>query len=117
VGDLSLREVAEILKGAWRYFGNDAGLAHLAEALGVPSFVIFGPTKEDMGFGPWRAESRAIGKPLSCRPCGKDGRYCYRLTQRFGCMKSLEPGEVMAQIPELLSKSETPADTSINANV
>lgn len=103
VGKWSLKEVAQILSGAWRYLGNDTGLGHLAEAVGVPSYVIFGPTREDMGFGPWRPESLAIGKSLACRPCGKDGRYCYRLNQRFACMKSLSAEEVLAQIPETQS--------------
>jgi heptosyltransferase-2 len=100
VGPWSLREVAQIMAGAWRYLGNDTGLGHLAEAVGVPSFVIFGPTKEDMGFGPWHSKSRAIGKDLACRPCGKDGRYCYRLDQRFACLKQLRPDDVLAQISD-----------------
>lgn len=103
VGAWSFSEVAQILSGAWRYLGNDTGLAHLAEAVGVPSYVIFGPTREDMGFGPWRAESLAVGKSLSCRPCGKDGRFCYRLNDRFACMKKLSADEVLAQIPETQS--------------
>ncbi|MFL5812888.1 MAG: glycosyltransferase family 9 protein, partial [Bdellovibrionia bacterium] len=106
VGSWNLKEVAQIISGAWRYLGNDTGLGHLAEAVGVPSFVVFGPTREDMGFGPWRPESRAIGKSLACRPCGKDGRYCYRLGQRFACMTGLKAQDVILQAPELAALAE-----------
>jgi ADP-heptose:LPS heptosyltransferase len=101
IGQWSFKEVAKVISGAWRYLGNDTGLGHVAEAVGVPSLVIFGPTREDMGFGPWRPESRAIGQSLACRPCGKDGRYCYRFGQRHACMKSLRPQDVLLQAPEL----------------
>jgi ADP-heptose:LPS heptosyltransferase len=106
VGLWNLKEVAQIISGAWRYLGNDTGLGHLAEAVGVPSLVIFGPTREDMGFGPWRPESRAIGKGLACRPCGKDGRYCYRFGQRYACMTDLKAQDVILQAPELTALTE-----------
>jgi heptosyltransferase-2 len=96
VGNWSLPEVARILAGSQGYLGNDTGLAHLAEAVGIGSVVIFGPTTPEMGFGPWRAESRTAGKDLWCRPCGKDGRFCYRSGKnKFLCMTSLTPDEVL----------------------
>jgi ADP-heptose:LPS heptosyltransferase len=106
VGTWSLREVARILAGAWRYLGNDTGLGHLAEAVGVPSFVVFGPTRADMGFGPWRPESRSISRNLACSPCGKDGRFCFRFDQRYACLRGLRAEDVMKEIPEVLAKSK-----------
>ncbi|MGE0614726.1 MAG: glycosyltransferase family 9 protein [Bacteriovoracia bacterium] len=87
-------ETAAILGGAQAYVGGDTGLAHLAEAVGTPALVIFGPTAADAGFGPWRAGSQAIGSSLGCRPCGKDGRYCYRFWNRHQCMKEVSPSQV-----------------------
>jgi ADP-heptose:LPS heptosyltransferase len=99
IGKWSLSEVGRILAGSAGYLGNDTGLAHLAEAVGVPSTVVFGPTVPEMGFGPWRAESKTVGKKLWCRPCGKDGRSCYRKNEnRFLCMSSLEADEVLARL-------------------
>lgn len=103
VGAWSLPEVARILSSASRYLGNDTGLAHLAEAVGVPASVIFGPTREDMGFGPWRPESQALGVDLLCRPCGKDGRFCYRFGARYACMKNFSPEKAHSMLAGELS--------------
>jgi ADP-heptose:LPS heptosyltransferase len=96
VGRWSLGEVAGVLAGSRGYLGNDTGLAHLAEAVGAPAVMVFGPTSPEMGFGPWRAESQAVGTGLWCRPCGKDGRRCYRLKNKYLCMTGLDP-EVVAR--------------------
>ncbi len=95
VGQWNLTQTAWILKNSIRYLGSDTGLAHLAEAVGVPCTVILGPTVPDMGFGVWRHDSHSIGLSLGCRPCGKDGRFCYRLTQKHQCLKGLSSSVVL----------------------
>jgi ADP-heptose:LPS heptosyltransferase len=102
VGRWPLEQVAGVLGGAIAYLGNDTGLAHLAEAVGVPALVIYGPTSPRMGFGPWRPESAAIElETLGCRPCGKDGRRCYRLGEPYLCLKGLGAQQVTARLTEL----------------
>jgi ADP-heptose:LPS heptosyltransferase len=105
VGRWDLKQVAGVLAGAKAYLGNDTGLAHLAESLGTPALIVFGPTSPEMGFGPWRDKSRALGvQGLGCRPCGKDGRRCYRLSQKYLCMTGLDPAvavEGLTQIGQL----------------
>lgn len=101
VGIWSLRETATVLARAVSYLGGDTGLAHLAEAMGISAQIIFGPTDPDMGFGPWRSESQAIASDLGCRPCGKDGRYCYRLDEKYLCLKGLSPDQVQKKITHL----------------
>ncbi len=88
------RNTAVLLKHAVSYLGSDTGLAHLAEAVGTSSRVIFGPTRPELGFGPWRPESVAISLPLSCAPCSKDGRTCYRISDPYLCMRGLGSGKV-----------------------
>lgn len=95
VGKWNFPELAQVIRASSAYLGNDTGLAHLAESLGVRTHVIFGPTHPQAGFGPWRIESQALGAALWCRPCGKDGRSCFRLTQRYACMKTYAPSEVL----------------------
>lgn len=95
---LSLAGVARVLGGADLYLGNDTGLAHLAEAVGTPAWVVFGPTHPAMGFGPWRAGSRSFGADLWCRPCSKDGRACFRLFSRHLCLSTLDPQKVAENV-------------------
>jgi len=93
----NLSEVAAVLARAKLYVGNDTGLSHLAEAVGTPAHVIFGPTVPGMGFCPWRSESVAYGDPLWCRPCGLDGRYCFRVSDRYRCMRDLEASQILSR--------------------
>lgn len=83
-GRWTLPEVATVLSHSKGLLSGDTGLAHLAEALGVPLVMVFGPTVPDMGFGPWSEKSRAIQSSSGCSPCGKDGRFCFRIP-RFSC--------------------------------
>jgi len=95
VGKWNLGQTCHVLKNSSGYLGGDTGLAHLAESIGIPARVIFGPTTPDMGFKPWRNESRTFGLSLWCRPCGKDGRICLRLTQKYMCLKDLTPENIL----------------------
>lgn len=99
VGTWKLPQVAQVLSRSKGYLGSDTGLAHLAESLGVPAWMVFGPTVPDMGFGPWGTKSLSFGARLGCRPCGKDGRHCYwRGENRYLCMKQLSADEVLAGV-------------------
>ena len=89
---------AVLLKHAAGYLGSDTGLAHLSEAVGLRSAVIFGPTRPDLGFGPWREESRSIHSDVVCSPCSKDGRFCYRFTGRYECLNRVRPEDVMREL-------------------
>ncbi len=98
VGNWDLSRVACVLAQARVYLGGDTGLAHLAEAMGIPAVILFGPTVPDLGFGPWRPESHSLGISLWCRPCGKDGRFCFRPIRRHQCLRLLEPKQVVSLI-------------------
>jgi heptosyltransferase-2 len=112
VGRWDLPAVAQVLAHSTGYLGCDTGLAHLAEAVGVPALVVFGPTSPEMGFGPWRPESRSAGMDLWCRPCGKDGRRCYRPVNKYLCMTGLETSSVANQfrITQRAQQSESKPD-------
>ena len=45
LADRSLLVLAQILRDARAFVGNDSGLSHLAGMLGVPTLVLFGPTE------------------------------------------------------------------------
>jgi heptosyltransferase-2 len=92
------KKTAILLKHSQFYIGSDTGLAHLAEAVGTRSLVIFGPTRPDLGFGPWRAESKKIFLSLACSPCSKDGKFCYRFFAPYACLNDLKVSEVQRRI-------------------
>lgn len=94
----SIPKTAVALSGAKFYLGGDTGLSHLAESVGTRSIVLFGPTATDQGFGPWKKESLSVSSSLWCRPCGKDGRYCFRLNQKYLCQKKINPDLVIRKI-------------------
>lgn len=104
VGRWDLPMVAAVLSGSLGVVGNDTGIAHVAEAVGVPAFTVFGPTAPDLGFGPWRSQSAAFGSDLWCRPCGKDGRLCFRPVRRYKCLDEVEPTAVVAGVAQRLGR-------------
>lgn len=95
----NFKHSAILLKHAAFYLGSDTGLSHLAEAVGTQSHVLFGPTRADLGFGPWRPESKAITHSVFCSPCSKDGKVCYRFYDPYACLTQLEPEEVRKSLP------------------
>lgn len=85
--------------------GGDTGLLHLAESLGVSVTMLFGPTRNDFGFGVRLPISRAIEGKVWCSPCSKDGSLCFRFDKKYACMKSISVEPVLQSIQGLLRKS------------
>lgn len=101
-GRLDLAESAVVASQAALVVSNDSFLLHLAEALGVPSVGIFGPT-DPAHYGPRAARSRTLwaGERLSCSPCHRDGwfpecAYAHR------CMRDLSADAVLRACVEVL---------------
>ena len=59
-GETSLEKLAAIIAHARIYVGVDTGAAHIADALGVPSVVLFGSTNP-LHWGPRGEQGRAVG--------------------------------------------------------
>ena len=97
--EADFKNTALLLQQAVSYIGGDTGLAHLAEAVGTPSVMIFGPTRPTLGFGPWRKESAAIFSDTHCSPCSKDGRICYRFLGPYACLKRIDVERVKRGVP------------------
>jgi heptosyltransferase-2 len=96
-GDRPLPRVAAALARGRALVGGDSGLAHLAEAVGVPVLTLFGPTVPAFGFGPRLSASRVLECPLPCRPCALHGEKACR----FGhgnCLRAIGPAEVLAAL-------------------
>lgn len=68
VGRTSLKELIEIMRNARFVVTNDSGPMHIAAALNVPVFAIFGPTNP-LRTGPYGKSHVIIRKGLECSPC------------------------------------------------
>ncbi len=64
---LSLAELAVVLKHVNAYVGNDSGPAHLAGTMGAPAVIVFGPTDLSL-WGPASAQSVVVTEHCPCAP-------------------------------------------------
>jgi heptosyltransferase-2 len=101
-GKLSLLETAYIISKGNALVSNDSGLMHMATAVHTPVLAIFGSTVRELGFFPYRSESRVIENiDLSCRPCSHIGRHkCPK--GHFKCMEDIPAERVYEELSQLL---------------
>lgn len=86
-GKTTLKELIEIIKNARFVVTNDSGPMHIAAALNVPVFAIFGSTNP-VRTGPYGRLHVIIRKELECSPC-------YRKNCRtVQCMEMISVREV-----------------------
>ncbi len=83
-GQLSLLELAALLKGAHLVVSVDTGPMHLAAAVGTRVVALFGPTAP-WRTGPFGRAHTVISAELPCSPCFK--KYCPERT----CLRQLSP--------------------------
>ncbi|MCD6320124.1 MAG: glycosyltransferase family 9 protein, partial [Candidatus Desulfofervidaceae bacterium] len=99
---LPLLTLATVIAQARFFLGNDSGISHLAAALGIPSFVIFGPTAPGI-WHPWGPKVKIFAPKVSCAPCGDEER---RNCPNRICLESIKPEEVINVIKTQLSEDE-----------
>lgn len=96
-GQLTLEETAGILAMARVYLGNDSGLTHVANFLGVPVVSLYGPTDPHL-CGPVQAPAAALKKSVPCSPCSyRSCPYDHR------CLKNISVNEVMECISPFMT--------------
>ncbi|MFQ6082552.1 MAG: glycosyltransferase family 9 protein [Candidatus Aminicenantia bacterium] len=97
VGQLSLRELRELIAQSDLFIGSDGGPMHIAASTNTPIVVFFGPTIPAI-FGPWQAKAKIIEKEFDCRPCRQ--KKC--IYQDFRCLRTISPEEVYQASLEFL---------------
>jgi heptosyltransferase-1 len=86
-GKTDLIELIQVMKHASFVVSNDSGPMHIAAALGVPVFAVFGPT--DPGkTGPYGKGHTVIRENVPCAPCFR------RTCEDLKCMNSLSAERV-----------------------
>lgn len=95
--NLSLLQLAAVLRRCAAYLGNDSGITHLASSLGLATVALFGPTDPEV-WGPRGSSVRIM--------CGKRSDPPYfsePQSQRYApCMVNLETDEVIEVLTPLL---------------
>jgi ADP-heptose:LPS heptosyltransferase len=104
IGKLSLADTASLISQAGGFIGNDGGLSHIAAAVGIPTFVIFGPTDVVKNTVPM-SNVHVITKQIECQPCQFGGKYPKAFTSHYigcpihmQCLKSISCDELIQQL-------------------
>lgn len=97
---LDVAGLMAVLGAARLVVGNDSGPAHVAQALGTPTVVLFGPTPPGR-WGP-RAPNQAVSLSPSCGPCSDHGARPCRQARRW-CLDDLGPERALAAVVQRLS--------------
>jgi ADP-heptose:LPS heptosyltransferase len=96
VGQLTLRQTAELMAAAGVVVANDSGLAHLSAAIGTPTVMLFGPTPSaTLGQFPPHVTILSLG--MACQPCWYTAplQACAR---RVDCLRDLSVDEVERKV-------------------
>lgn len=67
-GKTGLKELVALTQHASFFICNDTGPMHIAAALGIPVFALFGPANP-IRTGPYGENSTVIRVPMDCSPC------------------------------------------------
>lgn len=105
----TVERLMEIIESHSVFIGNDSGPAHIASYLGIPTFIIYGPTNPIFHV-PYGKYHESIQKNIWCTPKGND-KFCYtdggkRGCASFECMKQLTVAEVKDKLLDFLNKIE-----------
>ncbi len=93
-GKTTLREATAVIRNARFMITNDSGPMHIAAALGVPTYAIFGPTSPVLTgpYGQGHTIIRSIRTDDDCSPCFK------RSCKDTKCMEGVSPAQVLGAI-------------------
>ncbi len=93
-GKTGLKELTAVIAKARLMVCNDTGPQHIAAALNIPVFAIFGPANP-VRTGPYGSIHTVIQKEYDCIPC-----YAHKpcTENAFQCMETLSVEEVHSQI-------------------
>ncbi len=97
--NLSIDQLVELTARSTVFLCNDSGPAHIAAAVGVPVFAIFGPTKPEW-FRPYGPKNHvAIRDICDFHPCFD---YC-KFPEPY-CLTRLEPEQLFQELGNFLSQ-------------
>jgi len=94
--DSSVGELVSLIKRALLHIGNDSAPKHIAVALGIPSFTIFGASNPKGWHPPNNPLHDYIQLGIFCQPCSK--KEC----EKPNCLLELKPKQVYAKLKNFM---------------
>lgn len=100
----------QVIQDCFLFIGNDSGPSYIANLLGIPTFIIFGPTNP-IFHQPVKGLNDFIIKKLDCSPT-ENHKLCFTNGGRNGCpvndcMNLLSMNDVEKSIRKLLKRIES----------
>lgn len=102
-GKTNVRELMCVIKRSLLFLTNDTGPMHIADAFGIPTVAVFGPT-DPRTTAPYHAAHALVRHPVSCAPCLL--RHC-PIDHR--CMTRISVDDVLRAARSSLRESFVPA--------
>ncbi len=100
----TLGEAAALIASCNVLVSNDAGLMHVATAVGTPVAAVMGPTDPERT-RPYGPQNRVVRLGLHCSPCYDHFRRDFRCSHPtpYACMRELSTEQVCGTVMEMLS--------------
>lgn len=96
---LRIPELAELIRGAKLYAGNDSGPMHLAAAVGTPIVALWG-SSDSRRWHPWAVPHAVVQNPFECNPC--PGYRCLVASTPL-CIESVTVEQAVAAAKHVMS--------------
>lgn len=96
-GETTLRELAALIKSATLFLTCDTGPLYVAEAVGTPTFSLWGPTLPTI-YGPLTPGHHFYLSPHECKACCKT-----KCPKGNACMEAIEPKEAAKELEKVLN--------------
>ena len=91
-GQTGLIDLFTVIKRAKCFLSNDTGPMHIAAALGVPVFAVFGPANPDRT-GPYGDIHTIIREDMDCSPC-----YAWKPCDHWRCLDTITEDRVVETV-------------------
>jgi ADP-heptose:LPS heptosyltransferase len=95
---LRIPELAELIRGARLFVGNDSGPMHLAAAVGTPTVAVWG-SSDSTRWRPWSVRHQVVQNPFECNPC--PGYRCL-VAETPLCIESVTADQTIAAVRRLV---------------
>jgi len=95
---LRIPQLAELIRGARLFAGNDSGPMHLAAAVGTPVLALWG-SSDSRRWRPWAVTHKVVQNPFECNPC--PGYRCLVASSPL-CIESVTVEQAVAAATQLI---------------